>query len=65
MRKLLDLLVANGLRRGRAGNTAWLVVGAAAWMLRRARSHRMPEPVYTEDLEPGESLLITHLEPGR
>lgn len=64
MKRVLDLLVAKGFRRGRAGSSLWLVVGTAAWMLRRVRSRRDPAPVWTEDLGPGQALLITHFENG-
>lgn len=60
MSKLLDLLVARGLRRGLRGNTTWLAVGAGAWLWRRARARRGPQPVWTEDLAPGQAVVITH-----
>ncbi|HET6811443.1 MAG TPA: hypothetical protein VFH50_10580 [Acidimicrobiales bacterium] len=64
-KRLLDLLVLNGFRRGRRGSTPWLVVGAAAWMVRRvAGGGRDPKPVWTEDLEPGQTVTITHMEHG-
>lgn len=63
MKKLLDLLVANGFRRGLRGNTAWLVVGVGAWVARRVtRGGKEPRPVWTEDLEPGQTVTIAHLE---
>ena len=64
MRRLLDRLVADGFRRGLRGNSTWLVVGAAAWMLRRVRSQRGPVPVWTEELLPGQAVVISHLEKG-
>lgn len=64
-KRLLDLLVLNGFRRGRRGSTPWLVVGAAAWMVRRVTSGgKDPKPVWTEDLEPGQTVTITHMEHG-
>jgi hypothetical protein len=64
-RRLLDLLVVNGFRRGWRGSTPWLVVGAAAWMVRRVTTEgRDPKPVWTEDLEPGQTVTITHMEHG-
>ena len=42
----------------------WLVVGAAAWMVRRSRSRRDPAPVWTEDLLPGHAVLVTHIGDG-
>ena len=65
MKRLLDPLVANGFRRGLAGNSMWLVVGAAAWMLRRVRSRRGAVPVWTEELLPGQAVLITHIGNGQ
>lgn len=63
MKRVLDLLVANGFRRGLRGSSPWLVVGVGAWMLRRAAaSGREPRPVWTEDLEPGQTVTIAHLE---
>ena len=65
MKRVLDLLVANGFRRGRRGSTPWLVIGAVAWMLRRTtRGGKAPRTVWTEDLEPGQTVTITHLEQG-
>lgn len=62
-RRVLDLLVANGLRRGLRGNTAWLAIGAGAWLVRRAAAGgKDPRPVWTEDLEPGQTVTIAHLE---
>jgi len=64
-KRILDLLVVNGFRRGRRGSTPWLVVGMAAWMVRRVtREGREPKPVWTEDLEPGQTVTVTHAEPG-
>lgn len=60
MKKLLDMVVAQGLRRGRQGSTPWLVAGAVAWLWRRSRSRRGPAPVWTEELEPGQAVVITH-----
>lgn len=63
MKRVLDLLVANGFRRGRKGSTPWLIIGVTAWMLRRTtRTGKRPQPVWTEDLEPGQTVTITHFE---
>ena len=46
------------------GSRAWLILGAAAWGFRlvmRVASTRRLRAVLTEELRPGESLLITHL----
>lgn len=62
-KRLLDLLVLQGFRRGRRGSTPWLLVGAAAWMVRRVTSGgKTPKPVWTEDLEPGQVVTVTHFE---
>lgn len=60
MRKVLDLLVERGFRYGMRGNTVWLAVGAGAWLWRRSRARRDPRPVWTEELAPGQSVVITH-----
>jgi hypothetical protein len=51
---------ARGIRRGQP---VWLVVGLAAWLLNRVRSNRSPRPVYTEELQPGGSVVISHQAP--
>jgi len=49
--------------RGMRGyNTAWFVVGAAVWMLLRAR--RAEDVVYRTRLNPGERLEIRSGPPG-
>jgi len=60
MSKLLDVLVARGMRQGLRGNTPWLAVGAVAWIWRRSRARRGPVPVWSEELAPGQALVITH-----
>jgi hypothetical protein len=50
-----------GLRRGLVeGSVAWLVIGAAAWVVRYVTR---PDPplVARENLRLGESVLVTHL----
>ena len=53
------------IRRGvLGGSRAWLILGAAAWGFRlvmRVASTRRLRAVLTEELRPGDSLLITHL----
>lgn len=60
---MLNRLVRRGLRRGLAGgDVRWLVVGAAAWLVRAALrgAGREPETVETIELAPGETLIIRH-----
>ncbi|HET9732901.1 MAG TPA: hypothetical protein VFP54_09530 [Acidimicrobiales bacterium] len=64
--RILSALAGAGWTKGfRGGNQLWLAAGLAAWMLRRTRSRRGPSPVFTEDLEPGGVITITHLPPRR
>lgn len=53
------------IRRGvMGGSRAWLILGAVAWgfrLFRRVASTRRLRAVLTEELRPGESVLITHL----
>lgn len=58
--RILDLLIRRSMRKARQGNGAWMAVGAAAWLWRRARARRIPHPVWTEELGPGQSVLIVH-----
>jgi len=60
MSKLLDLLIARGMRQGLRGSTPWLAAGTLAWLLRRARARRGPVPVWSEELAPGQAVVITH-----
>ena len=46
------------------GSRGWLILGGAAWAIRilsRVVSTRRLRPVLTQELRPGESLLISHL----
>ena len=46
------------------GQRIWLVVGGLAWgfrLLRRVASTRQLRPVLTQELRPGESLIVSHL----
>lgn len=46
------------------GSRGWLLLGGVAWgirLLRRFASTRRLRTVSTEELRPGESLLISHL----
>lgn len=61
---MLRSLTRLGLFRGLLGGSRfWLALGALAVGVRTiARmASRKPEVVYSEDLEPGQSLVITHL----
>jgi hypothetical protein len=58
METILRYLQVKSFGRGMRGyNTAWFVVGAALWMLLRAR--RSEDVVYRTKLNPGERLVIT------
>ena len=57
METILRYLQVKSFGRGMRGyNTAWFVVGAALWMLLRAR--RSEDVVYRTKLNPGERLVI-------
>jgi hypothetical protein len=61
--RLLRRLSRTGLRRAMAGeHWAWVVIAAAAFILRRARSRE--DRVTSIDLHPGESYLVSLHEPG-
>jgi hypothetical protein len=49
-------------RAFRGYHTAWLVVGAAAWMINRAQSRE--DVVFRTLLKPGERLVVTTFRPG-
>lgn len=53
-------MVAQGAKRALRGSPAWVAVTAGAWLWRRSRSRREPRPVWTEDLAPGQAVVITH-----
>jgi len=66
--KAVDLAVAGALRRGvrqglGGGNTTWLVVGAVALTVRLLQRLARPGKgtVISEELRPGETLVISHL----
>jgi hypothetical protein len=55
---LLRYIQRNGFRRGTRGqHPIWLVLGASAWLLMRARRSR-EEVVYRTILQPGEALVV-------
>lgn len=61
---MLRLLTRLGLTRGLLGGSrVWLTLGAAAVAVRAlARlATKEPEVVFSEELPPGQSLVITHL----
>jgi hypothetical protein len=54
---LLRYIQLKAFGRGLRGyHTAWLVVGAAAWMINRAR--HQDDVVYRTVLKPGERLIV-------
>jgi hypothetical protein len=58
METFLRYIQVRAFSRGMRGyNTAWLVVGAAVWMILRAR--RSQDVVYRTKLNPGERLFIS------
>jgi hypothetical protein len=63
---MLELLRRNGLRRGLVGGSrSWMVAGGLAYALRALRwvVRRDTEVVFSEELRPGESLIITPIDP--
>ena len=62
MDSLLRYIQRKALGRGFRGyHTAWLVVGAAAWMMLRARNQ--DDVIYRTVLKPGEGLTVTTRNP--
>jgi hypothetical protein len=60
---VLSRLARTGLRRGLVdGNRTWLAVGAAAagFRLLRRLASKQPKVVFSEELAPGTTLLISH-----
>ena len=63
MQKLIQLALRNGLRRGLLGGSRpWLIIGGVAAGIRILRKIAGSEPVvvFSEKLEPGDSLVIAH-----
>jgi len=57
MDTLLRYVQVKAFSRGLRGyHTAWLVVGAAVWMITRARNRN--DVVYRTRLKPGERLIV-------
>ncbi|HWD52886.1 MAG TPA: hypothetical protein VG412_10815 [Acidimicrobiales bacterium] len=64
MERILRYLMKNGFRRGfRGEHPIWIVVGASAWLLIRARRHG-DDVVYRTVLRPGERLVVATRNPG-
>jgi hypothetical protein len=59
---MLKVLRRVGLARGIGGSRAWLAIGLTAGGLQLARRalKREPDVVYSEELHPGQSLVIQH-----
>jgi len=63
MDSLLRYLQLKAFGRGLAGyHTAWIVIGAALWMLNRARNQN--DVIYRTELKPGERLIVTTIKPS-
>jgi hypothetical protein len=61
--RLVKTALRRGMRRGlRDGSQVWLTVGVAAMAVRMLQRLARPRPeVISEELRPGETLVITHL----
>ena len=61
----LGYLRRQAIRRGVVGGSrGWLILGGAVWgirLLRRMASTRQLRKVLSQELRPGDSLLISHL----
>jgi hypothetical protein len=57
--KLLGRLVSRSFRRGLAGEPAFLVLGAAAWLVVRSRNKERPV-VWSGTLNEGDKLVLTN-----
>ena len=63
VRSVAGKLARRGLRRGLLeGSVAWILIGAAAWVVHYVTRPEAPL-VAKEDLRLGESLLVTHVGP--
>lgn len=67
MISLLRQLAGIGFRRGMGGgNRVWLALGVLSWFVARAKEKsKNPPPLYSEVLEPGESVALRVLDPPR
>ena len=61
-RLMLKTLRRIGLARGIGGSRGWLALGLTAGAMQMARKaiKRQPDVVYSEELHPGQSLVIQH-----
>jgi hypothetical protein len=59
---MLRSLIRIGFARGIGGSRGWLAVGMTAGGLHllKRMAKREPEVVYSEELHPGQTLLIQH-----
>ena len=68
MNRLIRLGLRNGWRKGvQQGSRAWMVAGGvalAARVIQKAVKRGEPVVVYSERLEPGETLVIAHQPPS-
>ena len=64
---MLAFLQRTGIARGvLGGSRAWSAVAVVAFGLRQLRKLGRPQPrVLTEELRPGEAIVIRHLSRGR
>jgi hypothetical protein len=61
--RLLRVALRNGILKGfLGGSRPWLVIGAVAggWRLLRKIAGSEPVVVFSQELQPGESLVIAH-----
>lgn len=65
----MRLIKRKGLTAGLfGGDSKWLAIGGLVWAAGKVRSglgFGDPEPVYIEDLKPGQRLVIAHSEPRK
>ena len=56
----LGKLIAKGWRRGvNDGSRVWLVIGGAALLLGLSKRDKAPKVVFSQELKPGDSLLLS------
>jgi hypothetical protein len=67
MNRLIRLAIRKGFRRGvMQGNRPWLIAGSVALGVRVLQKMATNEPkvVYSEELKPGQAVVITHEAPS-